>query len=281
MKKILLSIIAVLALTPAVKAWNGALHTAVAAIADANLTAEARKSIEAALDNHSIAYYAYWMEEVSDTEQYRHTENWHNVALTPKGKIIAAKKADKSDAGVVRRADALEGLSLAVAALQNRASLSKQEVADNIRFVVHIMGDLHCPSHYVFTDLLEERKIKYRYDKESKTRSYMKFWEGDVVHHTFGWKVNEFVHQLNRLSPEKVAELTKGSVCDWVTANAKVYRPIYSYIEPNQHLTAKTYRPWLNKSFEMATDQIGVAGYRLAALLNGLFDESAPKKSVK
>ena len=281
MKKILLSIIAIVALAPAVQAWNGHLHTAVAAMANANLTAEARQNIEKALGNHSIAYYAYWMQEVSKQPEYKHTENWHNVALTPKGKILASKKADQSDSEAVRRADALEGLAQAVAALENRQNLSEKEVADNIRYVVHIMGDLHCASHYVFTDLLEARKIKYFYGKETKGRSYMKFWEGEVVTATFGWKVNEFVHQLNRLSPEKVAELTAGSVYDWVTSNAKEYRPIYSYVTPNQKFDAKNYRPWLNKSYIMATDHIGVAGYRLAALLNGLFDKNAPKKSIK
>ena len=52
-------------------------------------------------------------------------------------------------------------------------------------------------------------------------------------------------------------------------------------LAPDQRFKRKEYRAWLNKSYEMATDQIGVAGYRLAALLNGLFDESMPKKSIK
>lgn len=281
MKKIIISIVALLALTPSVSAWNGALHTAIASIADANLTAEARKNIEKALGDHSIAYYAYWMDEVQQEKEYQEAKNWHNVALTPKCKILAAKKADKSEAEAVRRADALEGLAKAVAALQNRNSLTEKEVADNIRFVVYIMGDLHCPSHYVFTDLLEVRKYRYKYDKENKSRSYMKFWEGEVVTKTFGWKNNEFVHQLNRLSEEKVAELTDGSVYNWVESNAKLYRPIYSYLTKDLQHFKKDFRPWLNKSYEMATDQIGVAGYRLAALLNGLFNESMPKKSVK
>lgn len=281
MKKHIFAIFALLAFAPSVSAWNGALHTAIASIADANLTPEARTKIEAALGDHSIAYYAHWMDDVQHKSEYQHVRDWHNVALSPKGKILSAKKADKSASDVVRRADALEGLARAVAALQNRNNLSAQELADNIRYVVYIVGDLHCPSHYVFTDLLEARKMKYQIEKEKKPRSYMRFWEGEAVTATFAWKNNEFVHQLNRLSPERVAALTDGSVMDWVVENAKIYRPIYSYLEPDQHFKRKEYRAWLNKSYEMATDQIGVAGYRLAALLNGLFDESMPKKSIK
>ena len=279
MKKFATLILAALMLPQVTMAWNKHLHTAVAAVAEANLTPQAREAIVKALGEQKITDCAYWMEEVSKQEKYKHTTAWHNVVLTPKGKILADKKANKSKVEVVRTADALEGINKAVTALQNRQKLSAAEVADNIRFVVHIMADLHCPSHYVFTDLLEQRNIKYKQGK--KSRSYMQFWEGDVVTSTFGWKPREFVHQLCRLSDEQVAQLTAGSITDWVVSNAVVYRPIYSYVTNNEKFSSAAYREWLNKSFGMATDQIGVAGYRLAAVLNGLFDDNAPKKSVK
>ena len=107
MKKLLLSIVAILALAPAVKAWNGPLHAAVASIANANLTEEARKNIEAALDNHSIVYYAHWMDDVAKTEGYTHVTRWHNVPLTAKDKIIPAKKAAQSKSDAIKNAMAL------------------------------------------------------------------------------------------------------------------------------------------------------------------------------
>lgn len=281
MKKLLLSIVAILALAPAVKAWNGPLHAAVASIADANLTAEARKNIEAALDNHSIVYYAHWMDDVAKTEGYTHVTKWHNVPLTAKDKIIPAKKAAKSKSDAIKNAMALDALERAIAAIENRGAISAEELKNNIRYVIYIMGDLHCPSHYVFADLLEQRSLKYYYGNEKKARSYMRFWESDAIAGTFNWRPNEFVHQLNRLSPEQVAALTEGSVSDWVVRNAKTYREIYTYLTPDTRFKKADYRIWLNKSYGMATDQIGVAGYRLAAVLNGLFDNSTPKKSVK
>lgn len=281
MKRLLISIIALLVLSPVAKAWNGPLHAAVAEIANVNLTPEARKNIEAALGNHGIVYYAHWMDDVAKTDGYKHVSKWHNVPLTAKNKIIPAKKAAKSKNGTISKALAMDGLARAIAAIENRDAISAEELKDNIRYVIYIVGDLHCPSHYVFTDMLEQRALKYFYHKEKKPRSFMRFWESEAVTSTFSWRPSEFVHQLNRLSPEQVARLTEGSVSDWVKGNAKTYRQIYSHLTPNQHFDKKQYRIWLNNFYEMATDQIGVAGYRLAALLNGLFDESEPKKSIK
>jgi hypothetical protein len=43
----------------------------------------------------------------------------------------------------------------------------------------------------------------------------------------------------------------------------------------------KGLRNWQNKIYPIATEQIAVAGYRLAAILNGLFDSSVPNVKTK
>ena len=92
MKK-LLSLIAALALCHSAQAWDGALHTAVASVAHDNLTDVARTELAKALGGYSIIYDAQWLDDVAKGKEYAHVRNYHNVPLTAKGKIIAAKKA--------------------------------------------------------------------------------------------------------------------------------------------------------------------------------------------
>ena len=281
MKKIFVFIFAIALLSGNAKAWNGGLHAAVADIAHHNLTEEARAGIAKCLDGYSIVYEAQWLDDVSKSEEYKHVKTWHNVPVTASCKVIPAKKAAKSKVQAINEAGALEALYKAVEVLKNRDKHSKETVADNIRYVVYIMGDLHCPSHYVYEDRIANRDYNYYYGKEKKPRSYMKFWEAAAITDTFNWKTNEFVHQLSRLPQERVAELTAGTLTAWIERNAAEYRFIYDLMPEGQRLKKDDYREWLNNFYPLATDHIGVAGYRLAALLNGLFDVSQPAIKTK
>ena len=279
MKKIYLLLFAALAFVPSAQAWEHSIHTGIAAIADANLTPTAKKNIDEALGNRSIIYYAYWLDDVADTEGYTQSKAWHTVAFTAKCKMIAGKKADKSKEEIIRSAHAFDALSQAVALLQHRDTATKEQIADNIRFVVCILADLHCPANYVYADKLQERDWQYTY---GRTYNYMKFWQDYAFSGTFGlWRAPEFVHQLNRKSAEQVKALTAGSLTDWVTANAAEYRRIYTMLTPNQKFDKKSWRLWLNQFYPLSTEYIADAGYRIAALLNGLFDENAPKVNIK
>lgn len=281
MKKIYLFILAVFAVSPAANAWNGAIHTGIAAIADANLTPATKKAVAEALDGRTITNYAYWMDDVAGTEAYSASRQWHNVALTPKGKIIPAKKAAKSQSEEIRSAQAFEGLAQAMTALKNRGALSKEEIADNIRYIVYILADLHCPSHYVYSDLLTERGIKYYRGNSKKAESYMKFWEAVAITGTFNWRANEYVHQLNRKSADEVKALTGGSIAKWIESNAGEYRKIYSMIEPGRRFKDAEWRLWLNRIYPVSTEQAAVAGYRIAKVLNGLFDDAETAVPIK
>ncbi len=279
MKKIYLLLLAAFAFAPAAHAWENSIHTGIAAIADANLTPTAKKNIDAALGNHSIVYYAYWLHDVANTGDYTPSKTWHTVAFTPKCKMIAGKKADKSKEGIIRTAHAFDALTYAVETLQHRDNLTKAEIADNIRFVVCILADLHCPANYIYTDKLQERAWKYNYNKDY---NYMKFWQGYAFDGTFGmWRAAEFVHQLNRKSGEQIEALTAGSLTEWVTKNAAEYRRIYSMVTPDQKFDKKSFRLWLNEFYPLSTEYIADAGYRIAYLLNGLFDDNAPKAKIK
>lgn len=262
-------------------AWSGAIHSGIAAIADANLTADAKSAIDEALEGHSIIYYAHWMDDVADSETHKHTKSWHNVAITPKNVPLSAKKAAKSKVKGASNALALEGLVTAINALTNRSALTTQQVADNIRYIVSIVCDLHCPPHYIFTDTPAWSDVTYTLAGNKHTLKYSAFWEYSAIRHTFIWKTQEFVHQLSRKSPEQVAALTAGSITDWVSRNAEQYRVVLGMMESGAHFNERTFRLWNNKIYPISTEIVATAGYRLAAILNSLFDEKAPRVKTK
>ena len=277
MKKFITIIVALLSIHSA-SAWSKAIHAGIAAIADANLTEQAKENIRQALDGRNIVYHAHWMYDMGESAGYEQTKEWKNVPLTAKNKVLKAKKAAAHPEKSVQSAKAFDALLAAIKAIES-GSLTEEQLADNIRYIVTIVGDLHCPTHYIFVDEPQLRKKHYFYD--NKKHSYTGYWENAAIFGTFNWKSNEFVHQLNRKSPEQIAAITDGSVTDWVISNAAIYREIYSLLENGQEFNKKSFRLWQNKIYPISTEQVAVAGYRLAAILNGLFDSNVPNVKIK
>ena len=260
MKKIFTTIVASLLVMQYATAWTGSLHAGVAAIAHDHLTEEAKRGIVEILDGRSIIYAASLP-----------TNNHQNIAFDAKGKLLSAKKVAKSKCSEVASALLMEDIERAVAAIRNPKT-AKDVKATLLKDLVAAIGDLHCPGHYIYTAEPKLREIYFLHTNDTNPRKFTEFWESAAVQCTFNWKSNEFVHQLSRKTPEQVAALTAGTVTDWAERNAAEYRPLYDAIESGHHFEQSIdYRLWLNKIYPIAVEQIAVAGYRLAALLNSIF----------
>jgi hypothetical protein len=277
MKKFITIIVALLTIQ-SVSAWSRAIHAGIAAIADANLTEQAKENIRQALDGRNIVYSAHWMYDMEKTKGYEQTKNWRSVAVAKNNKPLNAKKSLNHKEDIVRRAQGLEALCAAINAIE-AGGLTKEQLADNIRYIVTIVADLHCPTHYIYPEALSQRKMHYYYNY--KKYSYVGYWENNSIAGTFGWKSNEFVHILNRKSPEKIAEITSGSITSWIIKNAAEYRNIYTLLESGTTFTQSKLRLWQNTIYPISTEIVAVAGYRTAAILNGLFDSNVKNVKIK
>ena len=124
--------------------WGREGHETIAKIAERNLTKRAKKRIEKYLGGHSVVYYAKWMDEYRKTPEYAFTDGWHTAPV---------------DAGLrytdellnPKRGNAIYGLELAVENLKNYRSLTDSAVAVNLKYVIHLVGDMHCPAHIKYT----------------------------------------------------------------------------------------------------------------------------------
>lgn len=91
MKRNFLLLIAALFCTAQAFAWGQKGHDVTAFIAENHLTDNAKSKIVAALDGHSLVYYANWLDNASNTQEYRYTKTWHykNWTLTKPTKTLS------------------------------------------------------------------------------------------------------------------------------------------------------------------------------------------------
>ena len=136
MKKILLLTIALAWLfSHNAYGWGNEGHDAVAYIAECNLNKKAKKTIEKYLGNHSIVYYASWMDYYRDTPPYKHTTVWHMARVDKNLYYTDAVKSPKGDA--------VSALEESIEMLKNYKNLDDSTVAVRLKYIIHILSLIH------------------------------------------------------------------------------------------------------------------------------------------
>ena len=140
------------------------------------MTKRAKKRIEKYLGGHSVVYYAKWMDEYRKTPEYAFTDGWHTAPV---------------DAGLrytdellnPKRGNAIYGLEQAIENLKNYRSLTDSAVEVNLKYIIHLVGDMHCPAHIKYTT----HDTKYDVLFEDKYHKPHKFpihsvWDLSLIH---------------------------------------------------------------------------------------------------
>lgn len=122
-------------------AWGQTGHRVTGAIADELINDHTRKHIHAILGKESLARGATWPDEMRSNQStfwQKTASPWHYVTV-PKGKTY-------QQVGAPKQGDSVTALEKFTATLQNsHASMADKQLA--LRFIVHIIGDLHQPLH--------------------------------------------------------------------------------------------------------------------------------------
>ena len=240
-----------------VSAWGPLGHDAVAYIAECNLTPKAKANIERYLGNLSIVYYASWLDRVRPEEHYRHASRWHAFDVDSKGVYYPS-----------RTRDAVEGVNKTLEQLRNHKNLSDSAVADNIKILTHIVGDMHCPAHAFYTGY-EQKKITFKL--RGREFTVHTFWdEGALDQHK--WNYIEYQHQLDRCTPEQIKAIAAGTPEDWANETGAIMTTTYDWFANGGNYGKTPTLKYLLNADEIAHPQILKAGYRLARLFNEIFD---------
>ncbi|WP_295940444.1 S1/P1 nuclease [uncultured Alistipes sp.] len=235
--------------------WGKIGHDAIAYIAECNLTPKAKKNVEKCLDGKSIVYYASWMDQIRHTPPYKHTTTWHTNNVDADGRYVRDPKGD-----------AMTFLEDCIAKIKDRKNQSDSTVTVATRFLIHLVGDMHCPVHVKYPWY-----NSYKFSLDGKEYGFHNFWDEWALTLSNKWYYLEYQHQLDRCSKKEKQEIAKGTPHDWLAQSARDCRVIYDWTKAGQNLSKNDTRDFVIFSHEFAEEQLLKAGYRLAALLNELF----------
>lgn len=270
--------IAALALTAssAVFAWGNTGHRVVGEVATRFLDIDVAVKAHKILKGQSLAHVSTWPDEIkSDPTTYQHTYSWHYTTW----------QTDVHDHGEAEENTTtgflLKSINEQLAVLRDPKATDDQK-AFALKFVVHLIGDLHMPLHVGNGTDQGGNFCKVTY--MGKPYNLHSLWDEGMIEFTnlSFTELARFVSAGKTLEEVKTAR--NGSMVDWARESKNIVPTIYpaDVIPSTDQMSVRTYckkevlpeeMPKLSyeyayKFLPIVEKRLYEAGVRLALLLN-------------
>ncbi len=236
--------------------WGKTGHRITGAIAQYYLTPAAQAAINAILINEDLAEASTYPDEMrsNPTKFWQKTASpWHYV------NVHAGKKY--RDVGAPPEGDAVTALAMFTKQLKDpQSTLAEKQLA--LKFIVHIVGDLHQPFHSG-TNL----------DKGGNDIKLTFFWQKSNLHRVWDsglidrqkLSYTEWSTILHKkITPQQTTQWQQSSAQDWIAESVKLRENLY----PKGDRISWDYQ---YQNLPIVKQQLEMGGVRLAGYLNNIF----------
>ncbi|HIW65563.1 MAG TPA: S1/P1 nuclease [Candidatus Alistipes intestinipullorum] len=238
-------------------AWGQKGHDVTAYVAENHLTKRAAKRIAAVLEGYSPVYVSNWLDNASHTPEYAYTKTWHYLNVD-EGETL--ESMPKNPDG-----DVLKAVTEIVARLKS-GGLTPTEEALNLRMLIHLVGDMHCPMHAGHLSDLGGNRVSVIYFGDATNLHSV--WDTALVESAHRWSYAEWQREIDRLSKEEAAEVASGEPADWMRETLELCSEVYASTPEGTKISydyVAKYAPVIEQQFVRG-------GLRLARLLNEIYD---------
>lgn len=260
MKKTTLALTLVAAMLSAnVQAFGKKGHRVTGAIAQQHLTLKAQEEIQALMGKETLAQASTWPDEMrSSQEEFWQATSppWHYVSI-PDGKTY-------QEVGAPEEGDAFTALALFRNELKDpQSSIAVKQRA--LRFIVHIIGDLHQPLH-----------VGNGTDRGGNDHKVEFYWESSNLHRV--WDTGLITQEdlsYSEMTEWLSAEITAQDLHRWGTTDPLVWMQESQDIRMNIYpeKDAKLSYNYRFEHIDTLKSRLKMAGVRIALYLNEIYDQ--------
>lgn len=235
-------------------AWGPIGHRVVGHLATEHLSPKARKAVHNLLAGESLAMASTWMDEVRSDSSYDHVRDWHWVTIPDGGTYATSEK--NPDGDVV---EAIERMKV----LLRNDTVSAVHKAEALRFLIHLIGDLHQPLHVGRGDDKGGNDFQVQWMK--KGSNLHRVWDSGLIE-LQELSYTELAGGLRHPSAAERKAWQQGTTAQWAE-EALILRPRVYNVERGAELGY----PYSYANWPLVREQLLKAGVRLAAVLNEVF----------
>ena len=271
MKTILTAAALWLTLSTPAFAWDQSGHRIIGTIAQDRISGKTRAEIEQLIGNESLAEAATFAdEERSNPAPFWQKEAgpWHYVTV-PTAKTYA-------QVGAPPKGDGYTALERFTKTLRDpKASRDDKQVA--LRFIIHIVGDLHQPLHAGNGNDRGGNDVKVRFSNENTNLHSV--WDTALIEGQ-NLSYTEYAMRLEpRITPQMTIEWWSSDPLVWIAESAALRDRIYPTETAKEgELPALSYE-YQYQHLPAAEQRLEQGGVRLAAYLDWVFAETSHDQS--
>ncbi len=259
----LLAALAAWGAAPAAWGWGRMAHRASAKVAESRLSPQARAAIRDLLEpGESLADASTWADEYS--REVPGSASWHFVNVPTTAAHYDPRDCRPRGCVVSKIAD--------FRAILGDRKASRRERQRALRFLVHLVQDLHQPMHVADRNDRGGNNVQLRYGRYDNTNLHQ-VWDSGLLHQGFRHE-NQLVRAIEALATGPEArDWLKGRAEDWADESLAVGRRAYAI--PGSGATLRSGdsigRDYERQNLPVAVDRVARSGVRLAAMLNEIF----------
>ena len=237
-----------------VVAWGATGHRATGYIAEQYLKPRVKKKLAQVLQGESLAMVSTWMDEIRSDSLYTFTEDWHWTTI-PDGQRYEDAEKNTLDG------KAIQQLERMVRELKSGKLDAKTE-REYIKFLVHLVGDLHQPLHVGRPGDRGGNDVKVKW--AGRDSNLHRVWDSDMIDDT-RLSYTELANSFVKPDAVTLANWQRASIRDWAHESMTFRAQVYDI--GNGSLG---YR-YSYRNFSTAKLRLLQAGVRIAALLNDIY----------
>ena len=235
--------------------WGSTGHRTIGVIAEKHLTKKAKKQITKILQNESLAFVSTFGDDIKSDNRYKKFYTWHYVNFPFNTKY---EDSDKNPKG-----DIVTGINKCVAILKDK-NTSLEDQVFYLKFLVHLVGDLHQPLHVGRGEDKGGNDIQVRW--HNKGTNLHRVWDSNMIT-SWNMSYTELANNARNLNKQQIENIKKGTVLDWTYESQKLAIQVYNSAKIGEKLGYK----YSYDHFGTVRYQLQKSGIRLAKILNDIY----------
>lgn len=235
--------------------WAKTGHRVVGEIGQKYINGKTKRALKELLGTESLAEISNFADEIKSDTIYRKYGPWHYVNYPLDKKYTDVTPSEYGDI--------VKAIAYCKDVVRSETS-SKADKTFFLKFLVHLIGDLHQPMHAGRSEDRGGNDIQLQWF-DSGTNLH-RVWDGDMIN-SYGMSYSELADRLSRLSRKEVRAIQQGTIIDWLEESHDLAREIYASVGTGEKLYFRYSYLW----WPTVEDRLQKGGVRLAKVLNDLF----------
>lgn len=233
--------------------WGATGHRVTGMIAESYLNKKAKKRIVSLLGQESLAMASTWMDDIRSDSTYDYAADFHWVTVETGHTYDQSKKNS--------RGDVIMTIERLISELKS-GKLDRNTEIQDLKFLVHLIGDIHQPLHVGCCDDQGGNKVQVKWFGGNS--NLHRVWDSDIIDGT-KLSYTELAQSLGRADEATIKSYQGSSVRDWANEAMDYRLKVYDIGKGNLGYE------YSYRNLPLIRERLLAAGIRIAGVLNDIY----------